>query len=140
MYDERIKNNKNIYIYMVDYISLQGLFHNSLRNVGLFLSISLATLAVARYWRKSSLGYSILYHILSLFFLFASTYIAINVIKSQNRLSKDLKGEDKKELGRWTVIPKGVMVLNGIYLIISIFTLYFTYKERKNSKRSSKHF
>ena len=70
-----------------------------------------------------------------LFFLFISTYVAISVIESQKRLSNNLKGEDKDELLRWNYIPKMMLVLNGIYLIISLLTLYVAYKENKCSKR-----
>lgn len=125
---------------MVNYISLQGLFHNSLRNVGLFLSISLATLAVARYWRKSSLGYSILYHILSLFFLVTSTFVAFKVIQNQNRLLVKLESEeDQEEIKLWNMIPIGVLVLNTIYFMISVITLYMTYKERRVENKKHKH-
>ena len=105
-------------------------YQSSLRNVGLFTSVSLALLAVSRHYRKKTFLFNTAYIIFSLLFLVAAMLIClflIQTLKSEKNNFKNLKHIEKLE-----IIPKLTLAINIIISIFIIFTLIkqFTVKRQ----------
>lgn len=65
-------------------------FHTVLRNVGLFTSISLATLGVSRFYRHKSKIYNIGFILFSLLFLFVGIFLNYSLFQTPNLLDTAL--------------------------------------------------
>ena len=103
-------------------------YQSSLRNVGLFTSVSLALLAVSRHYRKKTILFNTAYIIFSFLFLVAAICLfLIQTLKSEKKNFKNLKHIEKLE-----IIPKLTLAINIIISIFIIFTLIkqFTVKRQ----------
>lgn len=103
------------------------LYHSSIRNVALFISVSLALLGYSRFYREKNHTYNISFIIISLSFLFCSYLLCFNLIIDLEDINKRL---DKKiYLEKWLIIPKIVLI---IIISIAIFGLYTLKREILN--------
>ena len=101
-------------------------FHTSVRNLGLYLSLSLAILGVSRAYRGKIRMYNVAFILLCLFVLSVSIYKNYYLIKTLNKMKKEI-GENKYHTTEIIVVPKMMLVLNLIVYIFSILTLYREY-------------
>ena len=97
------------------------LFHTTLRNIGLFTSISLALLGYSRYYRdKGNKLYNIAFVIISILCLNISIHILHNMEKTNKIKLKNLDNEDLKLVNDWLILQVYIK-----YILYSIFGFSF---------------
>ena len=96
-------------------------FSTALRNIGLFTSISFAALGYSRYYRSKNAIHNIYLILVSLFFLFASMYIAYYLVQDIEIFNND---KTNKIMEKWILIPKAIIVVNGGVFAIGVYTLF----------------
>jgi hypothetical protein len=103
-------------------------YQTSLRNVGLYTSISLALLGVSRFYRgKGDNMYNIMFIIVSLATLMLAFSILRNLNSQISLIKETLKDENQKKIvDDWLMIS---MSLQFILTTISIFTMYTLYRQ-----------
>jgi len=103
-------------------------YQTSLRNVGLYTSISLALLGVSRFYRgKGDNMYNIMFIIVSLATLMLAFSILRNLNSQISLIKETLKDENQKKIvDDWLMIS---MSLQFIVTAISIFTMYTLYRQ-----------
>ena len=112
----------------LSFYQIQALFNTQIRNVGLYLSLSLGLLGYSRYYRKedSNVGYlyDLSFLLLSIFFLSISLYICYNMIINHNIYIKNIKNEELELLNRWIILPKLLFVLLITIIIFNLYTFF----------------
>ena len=103
--------NKNLLMY----------FSTSLRNIGLFTSVSLAALGYSRYYRSKNAIHNIYLIVVSLCLLFVSMYIAYYLVQDIETFNND---ETNKIMEKWILLPKALIVVNGGMFAIGVYTLF----------------
>ena len=101
-------------------------FHTSIRNVGIYTSISLALLGYSRFYRGKNIIYNISFIVISLLFLLCAIYINHILNKTLNVYAQT---ENKNRTGitfinDLVLIPKYVAIILPIVLLFGLFTLY----------------
>ena len=101
------------------------LFHTTLRNIGLFTSISLALLGYSRYYReKGNKIYNIAFVLISMFCLM----IAINILHNMEKTNKiklhNLGKEDTKILNDWLILQIYIKYMLYSIFGFSVYTLF----------------
>ena len=103
-------------------------YQTSLRNVGLYTSISLALLGVSRFYRgKDDFIYNTSFILLSMTTLFLAFSILKNLNINVSTSKENLK--DKKQqaiINEWLAISK---ILQFVLIIISLFSVYTLYRQ-----------
>lgn len=97
-------------------------YHATLRNVGLFTSISFATLTYSRYYRHKIASYDILLLIVSIIFIVLSLIINYFLILDFEVIS--MNNKDLKMSRKWIIIPNITFFVNLFIMILSIITLF----------------
>jgi hypothetical protein len=95
-------------------------FSTSLRNIGLFTSVSLGALGYSRFYRSKNAIHNIYLILVSLFFLLASMYIAYYLVQDIETFNND---ETNKIMEKWILLPKGLIIVNGGMFAIGVYTL-----------------
>jgi Trk-type K+ transport system membrane component len=99
-------------------------YHTALRNVGLYTSISFATLAYSRVFRNNNYYYNNILILISIIFTmiaFSINYILLNELYDFSR-----KQDDKvSRLDKWIFIPECIVLIEVILMILGITTLYY---------------
>ena len=103
-------------------------YQTSLRNVGLYTSISLALLGVSRFYRgKANAAYNITFIILSMMTLFLAFSILRNLIRHVTLFKDGLKDESQKVMVKeWLTISNA---LQYVLLTVSGFSAYTLYRQ-----------
>jgi len=96
-------------------------FSTALRNIGLFTSISFAALGYSRYHRSKNAIYNIYLILVSLFFIFASIYLAYYLIQDIEMFQTD---KTRNTMDKWILIPKALIVMNSGVFILGAYTLF----------------
>jgi len=94
----------------------------TIRNIGLFTSISLALLGVSRFYRTKIKIYDIGYLILSLSFIISSLIIAYYLIQDLEFSKKKI--DDGERVDKWIVFVKGVACINFVILLFTLMSIY----------------
>ena len=97
-------------------------YHSSLRNVGLFTSISLALLGYSRFYRGKIKVYNVSFIIISLLILVCALFMCFNIIQDLKHMSKSV--DNTKYLQRWLLIPQIIFVLEILIILFGASTLY----------------
>tara|TARA_B100000941_G_C28459662_1_gene529986 strand:- start:963 stop:1322 length:360 start_codon:yes stop_codon:yes gene_type:complete len=105
------------------------LFHTTLRNIGLFTSVSLALLGYSRYYReKGNKLYNVAFVLISTFCLI----IAINILHNMEKTNKiklhNLNNEDKKLLNDWLILQIYIKYMLYSIFGFSVYTLVRQFK------------
>lgn len=98
-------------------------YHTALRNVGLYTSVSFASLGYSRVYRKNNYMYNNLLIIISLIFTiiaFSINYILLNELYDFSK-----KNDDATRIDKWIFIPEAIMVIEVILIILACVTLYY---------------
>ena len=112
--------------YGSDLGKLQMHFHTSIRNVGLYLSVSLALLGASRYYRKGSERSRIkqlMFTLVSLAFTTNSFLVSRYLLDDHMSLLKNYSKEETKQVTKWYIIPK---ILLGTVSLFICFSLYLS--------------
>ena len=96
-------------------------YQTSLRNVGLFTSVSLALLAVSRYYRGKTIIFNTAYIFFSLLFLIAAMLICYFLIQTIEY--EKMQIDDLNHIERMEIVPKLTLGIDGIISIFILFTL-----------------
>jgi hypothetical protein len=103
-------------------------YQTSLRNVGLYTSISLALLGVSRFYRgKGDNMYNIAFILVSLATLMLAFSILRNLNSQISLIKESLKDENQKK-----IVDDWLMISNSLQLVlitISIFSVYTLYRQ-----------
>lgn len=113
-------------------------YHTTLRNVGLYTSVSLALLGYSRFYRGQIFLYNVSFILLSLVLISLTIYktqLFVNTLKVQFQelVSSQENYDDKYGLQDLLVVPQTMVVMNSIVLVFGIYTLL-----REITKKRSK--
>ena len=98
-------------------------YHTALRNVGLYTSVSFASLGYSRVYRNYNYFYNNLLIIVSLIFTviaFSINYILLNELYDFSK-----KNDDVTRIDKWIFIPEVIMIIEIILIILACVTLYY---------------
>ena len=96
-------------------------FQTSLRNMGLYTSLSFGALGYSRFYRGKNPIYNIYFILVSLVFTTITIYIGINLLKDLTSFNKKIKSS---YIYKWELLPKVILFFNFGGLIFGLFTLY----------------
>lgn len=101
-------------------------YQTSLRNVGLYTSISLALLGVSRFYRgKGDFVYNTTFILVSIATLMLAFSILQNLNRQVSMFMERLKDDDQKKIvGDWLMISTSLQIVLVIISLFSIYTLY----------------
>ena len=102
-------------------------YQSTLRNAGLFTSISLAMLGYSRFYRGKNRLYNVSFIAISLIFLCVATYISHLLVADMN----EVRTNDMMLLKKWMPIPHFVMGVNSIVGVFGLYTLYTEIVKKK---------
>ena len=109
----------------MNYKDIQLLYQTTLRNIGLFTSISLALLGISRFYRSKKLHiYNIGYILTSIVFTIMTIILDIYLIYDHSIITNMVDDKQKYLLYKWYTIPNILLLTNSSILIFSIYTLY----------------
>ena len=112
--------------YGSDLGKLQMHFHTSIRNVGLYLSVSLALLGASRYYRKGSERSRVkqlMFTLVSLAFTTNAFLVSKYLLHDHMSMLKNYSKKETKHVNKWYVIPK---ILLGTSFLFICFSLYLS--------------
>lgn len=103
-------------------------YHTTLRNVGLYTSVSLALLGYSRFYRGKIYLYNISFILLSLTLLILTVYKTQLFVSTLITQINDLKKEndiydDKYNLEDLVIVPKTMVIMNSIICVFGFYTL-----------------
>lgn len=96
-------------------------FQTALRNVGLYTSVSFASLGYSRYYRDKSSIYNLYLILVSLIFLLVSLFVCHYLLKDIKHFQKDVKSE---QINKWLVLPQSILYFNIGAFLLGMYTFY----------------
>ena len=107
---------------------LMMMYHTSLRNMGLYTSLSLALLGYSRYYRgKGSMIYNVAFIIFSILFMVAAMVMGYYLIKDIEVLQVHMKntngGQSSHMIKKWLDIPRVIVGLLAVITCFGVWTL-----------------
>ena len=97
-------------------------YHTALRNVGLYTSVSFASLGYSRVYRHQNYFYNNILIMVSLIFVFIA--FSINYILLNELYDYSSKNDDSA-LDKWIFIPEIIMIIEIFLMVLAILTLYY---------------
>ena len=116
----KINMNKKIELNEKDFLMY---FQTTIRNLALYLSVSLAILGVSRAYRGKNRLYNVSFIVLSIMILLISIYNNYYLIVTLGRMKRNI-GTNKYNIVEITNIPKMFLLLNVTLGMFSVYTLY----------------
>ncbi len=110
--------------YGSDLGKLQMHFHTSIRNVGLYLSVSLALLGASRYYRKGSERSRIkqlMFTVVSLAFTTNAFLVSKYLLNDHMSILKNYTKEETKHVTKWYIIPKILLGTSSLFICFSLY-------------------
>ena len=110
--------------YGSDLGKLQMHFHTSIRNVGLYLSVSLALLGASRYYRKGSERSRIkqlMFTMVSLAFTTNAFLVSKYLLNDHMSILKNYSKEETKHVTKWYIIPKILLATSSLFICFSLY-------------------
>ena len=110
--------------YASDLGKLQMHFHTSIRNVGLYLSVSLALLGASRYYRKGSERSRIkqlMFSMVSLAFTTNAFLVSKYLLNDHMSILKNYSKEETKHVTKWYIIPKILLGTSSLFICFSLY-------------------
>ena len=103
-------------------------YHTSLRNVGLYTTISFGALGYSRFYRGKSKLYSVGMIIISLVFLLIASLLNILLY---NTIQEYINKEEYKHIEKWVVVNKIMLILHTLLIFFAGYTLFRLYTGNK---------
>tara|TARA_B000000557_G_scaffold3973_1_gene3135 strand:- start:81 stop:437 length:357 start_codon:yes stop_codon:yes gene_type:complete len=108
------------------------LYQTTLRNVGLYTSVSLALLGYSRFYRgKGNTLYNISFIVISMIFLLFALVIVRNLLADHDIILDNFSDDEKEHLLKWYQIPVALQYVLGIILLFSAYTLVRQVRDNK---------
>lgn len=102
-------------------LKIMSYYHTSIRNIGLYLSLSFAALVGSRYHRGKNFTINILMILVSIVFSIISYLIGLYLIQD----IEVLNSKDPVEIiEKWLIIPNVTQIINIAILLGSIYVLF----------------
>ena len=89
-------------------------YHTSVRNIGLFTSLSLASLGATT---KSKL---VPLKLISLFFILSALFVNYNLIEDYEKYKLKNKHDT---VDKWMKLPKAIIMVNTVFLFVVIYRI-----------------
>ncbi|MBI95540.1 hypothetical protein CL656_00090 [bacterium] len=96
-------------------------FHTSIRNLGLFITVSLAILTVSRAYRGKNKLYNIAFIFITLLFLLIALYKNYYLILTLKQMKNEIN-ENNYYTNEIIFVPKIIMMLILIIMVFCLFT------------------
>lgn len=106
-----------------NYKNLIMFYQTTLRNVGLYTTISFGALGYSRFYRGKSQLYNLALILISLCFLAVAAIINYYLITDVMEFSITQEEDMKAKILKWNVIPQTVLVFQAILLLLGTYTL-----------------
>ena len=107
-------------------------YHTSLRNIGLYTSLSLATLAASRFHRDKSFMLNISLIVVSIVFNLISAAIGLYMLSDIRHMRANQDEKEKSSLvNKWTLLPNVTIVINSCIILTSLYVLYDQVTKKK---------
>jgi hypothetical protein len=97
------------------------MYHTSLRNVGLFTSVSFAALGHSRFYRGKNRIYNVFLILASLIFMFCSLMMNWYLIQDYGQLLGNI---DTQIADKWLFIPKITFTFNLGIFSLGLYTFF----------------
>ena len=110
--------------YGSDLGKLQMHFHTSIRNVGLYLSVSLALLGASRYYRKGSersRAKQLMFTMVSLAFTTNAFLVSKYLLDDHASILKNYAENEIKHVTKWYIIPKILLATSSLFICFSLY-------------------
>tara|TARA_Y100000816_G_C26008704_1_gene527310 strand:+ start:317 stop:673 length:357 start_codon:yes stop_codon:yes gene_type:complete len=100
-------------------------YQTTLRNVGLYTTISFGALGYSRYYRGKSFYYNIILILTSLIFLSIAALMNYYLLLDMNHYVDLYKLDESivDQISKWKSIPKIIIGLQGVLLVLGCLTL-----------------
>ena len=99
-------------------------YHTSMRNVGLYTSVSVAMLGYSRFYRDKIKLYNISFILISLTFLLFSLLINYHVLKMVNEMNEYLKDKESNvDITHLSTLPYVTFFANILVFMFGLWTL-----------------
>mgnify|MGYP001368466297 CR=1 FL=1 len=98
-------------------------YHTSMRNLGLYISVALAILAVSRAYRGKNKLYNVSFIAITLLFLILSTYKNYYLILTLKKMKMEIK-ENKFYTDEISYLPTVILYSNMIIICFCFYTLF----------------
>ena len=95
-------------------------YQSTLRNIGLFTTVSLSMLSYSRFYRGKSRIYNISFILISLVILALASYMSRLLIIDIEKL----RTANMMMIKKWIPIPYALIVINTIVTFFGVYTLY----------------
>ena len=110
--------------YGSDLGKLQMHFHTTIRNVGLYLSVSLAVLGASRYYRKGaerSRVKQLMFTAISLAFTTKAFLISKFLLNDHLAVLKNYEKKEVQQVYKWYIIPKMLLATSSLFICFSLY-------------------
>ena len=94
-------------------------YHTTLRNTGLFTSLSFAALGYSRHYRGKDKLFNVLLIMVSIVFTIITIYISKYLIDDINMLNKEIKTENAD---KYLLLPWSVYLVSFCLLFLGVYT------------------
>ena len=113
---------------VISFRNIQILYNTQIRNISLYLSIGLALLGYARYYRGSDFIhikniYDLVFIIISILFMYIGLYIGIKTKEDHILYIENLNDDEKKIHKKWLYLIDIIKVLICIIILFTCITL-----------------
>ena len=98
-------------------------FHTSVRNLGLYISVALAILAVSRAYRGKNKLYNIAFIVITLLFLFLSAYKNYYMILTLQKMKMEFQ-ENELYTDEISYLPPIILYSNMVIILFCLYTLF----------------
>jgi len=118
--------------YGSDLGKMQMHFHTTIRNVGLYLSVSTALLGLSRYYRKGierSKSKQILFNIMAFGFTANAFLITKYLLNDHKSVLNQYEESEIKNVKKWYIIPTILMYVCLSFMTFSLYLIINTFKK-----------
>ena len=105
-------------------IQIMTYYQSTIRNIGLYTSVSFGTLAISRYYRDKIWSINLLLLIISMI-LISITIIIINNLRIDINNYTNL--EKNATIDKWMIIPNIMECINYVLILIALYVAYLQF-------------
>tara|TARA_Y100000816_G_C26080994_1_gene569750 strand:- start:1115 stop:1450 length:336 start_codon:yes stop_codon:yes gene_type:complete len=95
-------------------------YQTTLRNTGLFTTVSFAALGYSRYYRGKDHLFNVSLILVSMIFMGITLMLAKYLVEDSEKWKKELK---TTSIDKYLLLPRVIFVVNALLLILAFYTL-----------------